>query len=167
MIGGDIAENGAMAKDYRILVAIDLEVGTDRLLAEAQRYAQAFNAVVDVIHVADPDVFIGYIKAEDPAEQGRFDSERQPHAQALHSEHRQTQAFGEMLRVNGVRVDRALTVQGPTVETIVEEVHKVGADLLIVGSHHHGALYRLWHGDTATGVAKQPPCALLVVPISS
>jgi nucleotide-binding universal stress UspA family protein len=146
-------------------VAIDLGAGTERLRAEALRYAQALNAVVDVVHVADPDAFIGYIKSNDPEEQGQIDSERRPHAEALRREHQQTQAFGDTLRANGVRVGRVLTVQGPILATIVEEVHKLGADLLILGSHQHGALYRFWYGDTATGVAKQPPCALLVIPI--
>ena len=157
-----------MPDDYRIMVAIDLKIGTDRLLAEAQRYGQALNAVIDIIHVAAPDAFIGYIKSDDPDEQGQIDSERQPHAEALRSEHRLTQAFGDALRAKGVRVDRVLTVQGPTVETIVQEAGKLGADLLVLGSHQHGAFHRFWYGgDTAIGVAKQPPCALLVVPIAN
>jgi nucleotide-binding universal stress UspA family protein len=61
-------------------------------------------------------------------------------------------------------VDQALTVQGPTLETILEEARKIGADLLILGSHQHGTLNRLWYGDIAIDVAKQTPCALLVVP---
>jgi nucleotide-binding universal stress UspA family protein len=58
-----------------------------------------------------------------------------------------------------------LTVQGPPLEKILEEVRKLGSDLLILGSHQHGAVYRLWYGDIAVDAAKQPPCALLVVPI--
>ena len=58
-----------MSSDFRILVAIDLKAGTDRLLAEAQRYGLALNAVVDIIHVAPPDPdFVGYIKNDNPAE---------------------------------------------------------------------------------------------------
>jgi len=69
------------------------------------------------------------------------------------------------MRAAGIRVDQALTVQGPTLETIMEEARKFGADLLILGSHQHGALYRLWYGDIAIDAAKEAPCALLVVPI--
>ena len=73
-----------MTGDYRILVAIDLKTGTECLLAEAQRYGQAFNATVDILHVAEPDpVFIGYIKASDSEEQDLIDSEREPHAEAF------------------------------------------------------------------------------------
>jgi hypothetical protein len=58
---------------YRILVAIDLKPGTERLLAEAQRYAKALDAIVDIIHVADPDPdFVGYIKSEQQPETGGY-----------------------------------------------------------------------------------------------
>ena len=83
----------------------------------------------------------------------------------MSSEHRQTQAFEATLRDNGVRVGQALTFQGPTLDTILDEVRKLGADLLILGSHRHGALYRFWYGDTASSIAHDPPCALLVVPV--
>src|SRR5271166_2106177 len=57
-----------MSDTFRIVVAVDLKAGTDRLLAEAQRYGRALNAVVDIIHVAAPDPdFVGYIKSPDPA----------------------------------------------------------------------------------------------------
>ena len=154
-----------MSDNYRILVAIDLKAGTERLLAEAQRYAQAFDATVDIIHVAAPDPdFIGYIKSA-PEEQDRFDVERKYHAKKLRLEHQQTQAFSAKLRAAGVRVDQALTAQGPTLATILEEADKLGTNLLIVGSHHHGALFRLWYGDVATDAVKQARCALLVVPV--
>jgi nucleotide-binding universal stress UspA family protein len=155
-----------MSIDYRILVAIDLKTGTDRLLAEAQRYAKALDAIVDIIHVAPPDPdFVGYIKSKRPEDQTETDPERKPTAKALRVEHQQIQVLGATLRANGIRLDRALTVQGPTLPTILDEARKLRADLLIIGSHHHGAIYRFWHGDTAADASKHTPCALLVVPI--
>lgn len=155
-----------MSKDYRILVAIDFKTGTDLLLAEAQRYGQALNAIVDLVHVAAPDPsFVGYIKSNSPDEPNQLDPERDPNAKALRVEHQQIQALGATLRANGVRVGQTLMVQGPTLEKVLEEAGKLGADLLILGSHQHGSFYRLWFGDTATDAAKRTPCALLVVPI--
>jgi nucleotide-binding universal stress UspA family protein len=95
------------------------------------------------------------------------DSAREPHAEALRAEHQQTQTYGAALRDKGVRVGRSLMIQGPVLATIFEEARKLDYDLLILGSHHHTALYRFWHGDTATAVAAHPPCALLLVPISN
>jgi nucleotide-binding universal stress UspA family protein len=154
-----------MSNQYRILVAIDLGTGTDRLLAEAQRFGRALNAIIDVLHVASPDPEIGYIKSPSP-ERNLDTVIRTSRAKILRGEHRQTQAFEATLRASGVRVDRTLTVQGPTLETILKYVREFESDLLILGAHHHSALYRLWYGDTVIGAVKQAPCALLVVPLS-
>jgi nucleotide-binding universal stress UspA family protein len=118
---------GTMSNAYRILVAIDLKPGTDRLLAEAQRYAKAFDAIVNIVHVADPDPdFVGYIKGA----HGVTDYDqilRDNRAKEFRLEHRQAHAFAERMRATGIRVDQALTVQGPTLETILEEARKFGA----------------------------------------
>jgi nucleotide-binding universal stress UspA family protein len=158
---------------YRILVAIDLKAGTEHLLAEAQRYAKALEAIVDIVHVADPDPeFIGYRKTDPeigtdvPLGSGNYDEIlRESRAKEFRLERERTQTIAEQMRVSGIQVDRALTVQGPPLEAILEEVHKLGSDLLILGSHQHGAVYRLWYGDISVDAAKRPPCALLVVPI--
>jgi nucleotide-binding universal stress UspA family protein len=155
-----------MSNDFRIVVAIDLNAGTNRLLAEAQRYGLALNAVVDIIHVAPPDPdFVGYMKSGDPAEKTQDNLIRDSQAKALRHEHQQTQDLAAALRAKGVRVERALTVQGPTLTTILDETRKLGADLLVLGSHHHSALHRLWFGDIAVDATKQAPCSLLVIPL--
>jgi nucleotide-binding universal stress UspA family protein len=155
-----------MGNDFRIVVAIDLKAGTDRLVAEVQRYGLALNAIVDIIHVAAPDPdFVGYMKSGYPGEPTQDNQIRESEAKALRGEHAQTQAFGASLRAKGVRIDRALTLQGPILETILEETRKLGADLLILGSHHHSAIHRLWFGDIAVDAAKEPPCSLLVIPV--
>jgi nucleotide-binding universal stress UspA family protein len=154
-----------MSNAFRILVAIDLRPGTDRLLAETQRYAKALDAIVNIVHVADPDPdFVGYIK--DAQDTVSYDQTlRDDRAKEFRLEHQEAHALAESMRVKGIRVEQALTVQGPTLETILEVAVKLCADLLILGSHQHGALYRLWYGDVATDAAKQAPCALLMVPI--
>jgi nucleotide-binding universal stress UspA family protein len=83
----------------------------------------------------------------------------------MRTEHRETQTVAKKLRAAGVRVDRTLMIQGPPLQMILEEVGKLGTDLLILGSHHHGPLHRLWFGDTAANATKKASCALLVVPL--
>jgi len=86
-------------------------------------------------------------------------------AKEFRLEHQQVHALAEKMRASGIRVEQALTVQGPTLEKLLKEASKLDTDLLILGSHQHGALYRLWYGDIAIDATKQAPCALLVVPI--
>jgi hypothetical protein len=68
-----------------------LNAGTNRLLAEAQRYGLALNAVVDIIHVAPPDPdFVGYMKSGDPTEKTQDNLIRDSQAKVLRDEHQQT-----------------------------------------------------------------------------
>jgi hypothetical protein len=70
----------------------------------------------DIIHVVEPDAFVGYAKSSGPQQQGLIDLGRQPQAEKLRHERQQTQAFEAALRADGVRVGRAITVQRPTSE---------------------------------------------------
>lgn len=92
------------------------------------------------------------------------DVKRIPKAEALRTEHQQIHAIAETLRNKGLRVDDAITVQGPVLASILDQARKLDVDLLIMGSHHHGALYRLVHGDTTAEAVAQAPCPILVVP---
>jgi nucleotide-binding universal stress UspA family protein len=157
---------GAVSNDFRIVVAIDLNAGTDRLVQEVQRYALALDAMVDIIHVAAPDPdFVGYPKSGHPAETTQDNLIRQSEAKALRGEHQQTQGVADLLRAKGVRVDQALTIRGPTLAAIMEQTKKLNASLLVLGSHQHSAFHRMWFGDVAAAAARQAPCPVLIVPL--
>ncbi len=154
-----------MTNDFRILAAIDLQVGMDRVLMEVERHARAHDALVTLVHVAQPDPeFVGYLKSSGSDAQLQTDVKRIPKAEALRTERQHIQAIGETLRDKGLRVDDAITVQGSVLASILEMSRKLDADLLIMGSHQHGAFYRLVHGDTAAEAVTQAPCPVLVVP---
>jgi nucleotide-binding universal stress UspA family protein len=153
-----------MSDGFRILVAVDFG-GMDRVLVEVERQARAHDASITLLHVAQPDPeFMGYLKSGDPGVQMQTDVKRLPKAEALRTEHQQIQVVGDTLRDKGLRVSDAIAVQGPVLASILEMSHKLGADMLIMGSHQHGALYRVMRGDTAAEVVSQAPCPVLVVP---
>jgi len=58
----------------------------------------------------------------------------------------------------------ALLVQGPTTETILGEAEKLAADLIVVGSHGHGALARAIVGSTSRSLLGKAKVPVLVVP---
>jgi nucleotide-binding universal stress UspA family protein len=47
---------------------------------------------------------------------------------------------------------------------IAEEVEAAQVDLVVVGSHGHGAVERLVLGSTSDGIVRRAPCPVLVVP---
>jgi len=58
----------------------------------------------------------------------------------------------------------ALHIQGPIVEKILHEAGEQQADLIVIGSHGHGAFYDLLVGSITHGVIKDAPCPVVVVP---
>jgi len=54
--------------------------------------------------------------------------------------------------------------QGLAVDTILEESEKQSADMIVMGSHGHGALYHLLVGSVTSGVLKSAKCPVVVVP---
>lgn len=139
-----------------ILVPIDFSSVTPRLLEQAVDLADRFSSELHLLHVAAPEPdFVGYDTGPE--------SVRDFVATELRAEHRQLQEIATQLR-RPSRVVHAHSIQGDTVETILERARHVGADLIVIGSHGHGALYRALLGSISEGVLRGTPCPVLVVP---
>ena len=139
-----------------ILVPVDFSDVTDAVVATAGHLARGFNASLRLIHVApgEPE-FIGY----EPGPQTVRDHVAQDHR----DEHRRLQAIGEKLKQDGFQAT-TLLVQGQPPEKILHEAHRAAADLIVMGSHGHGALYHLVLGSVSDAVLRKAPCPVLLVP---
>lgn len=141
-----------------ILVAVDFDTKTNRLLKQAAEIAGKFNSKIWIIHVAAPDPdFVGYkgTGTEYVQEQRIAD---------LRKEHRVIQRYAAQLTKQGFNAT-ALMVQGTTVQTVLDESKKLKIDLLIIGSHKHGLLYRAFAEMTTSAVIKKSKIPILVVPL--
>jgi nucleotide-binding universal stress UspA family protein len=139
-----------------ILVAVDFSPVTDRIQQTVASLACATASQVYVVHVAAPEpAFVGYDDGP-PVVRKRI-------ARELHQEHQQVGALAHDLARCGVQAT-PLLVQGPTVEMILLEAERLGADLIVVGSHGHGAVYDLLIGSTSEGVVRKATVPVLVVP---
>ncbi len=140
-----------------ILVPIDFSDATEPVLRQAIEMARCFQAKLWLIHVAAPDpYFVGY----DVGPQ----HERDWRATQLRDQHRDLQHHAQELAGQGLDVT-PLLIQGATAETVVGEANKIGAGLIILGSHGHSALYKALVGSVAEGVLRQAACPVLVVPV--
>jgi len=139
-----------------ILVAVDLSEASTPVLQTARNYAVASQANVWLIHVAEPDPdFVGY-QAGPP-------TVRQDVATQFRQAHKELQSRAEALRQVGLAVT-PLLVQGPTAATLLKEAERIKADMIIVGSHGHGAVHHLLVGSVTEDILKQARCPLVVVP---
>ena len=139
-----------------ILAAVDFSAVTRDVLDALRRVCGALPAKLWLVHVAPPEPdFVGY--------------EPGPHAvrsqvAAEHrTRHQQLQSLADEMRTEGIETT-ALLLQGPTVETLVEEAAKLQAALIVLGSHGHGAVYDLLVGSVAEGVVRRSKIPVLLIP---
>lgn len=139
-----------------ILAAIDFSDVTERLVALARELALAHGGTLYLIHVEPPEPsFVGY----EPGPQHVRDQVARDAVQHFKEEN----ALRDQLRAEGIDA-HSLVLQGVVVDTLLAEAEKLSADLLIVGSHGHGAVYHLLLGSVGEGLLMRATCPVLVVP---
>jgi nucleotide-binding universal stress UspA family protein len=142
----------------KILLAIDFSPTTPLIIEKAKLLASKFNSEVWLIHAAPPDPdFVGYQVGPDKV--------RHFVAETLSHEHHQLQLLADDLRQEGINAI-ALSIQGPTIEVILQETQKLAADLIIIGSHGHNSLYKALVGSVSEGILRHVQCPILVIPAS-
>jgi len=57
-----------------------------------------------------------------------------------------------------------IELQGPPVEQILAQAETARVDLIVIGSHHHGAFYHLIEGGVTEGLLSRTRCPVLIVP---
>lgn len=139
-----------------ILVCVDFSESTEPVLNRAKELAQATSAKLWILHVADPEpAFVGFDAGPQTVRDAVSDE--------FHKEHRLVQELAEKMRAAHLEAT-PLMVQGATAETIIREAAKLGADMIVVGSHGKGALRQLVVGSVSEGVIRKAECPVLVVP---
>lgn len=141
----------------RLLVPLDLSSATERVLATAIKLSRAMHANVILLHVAAPEPdFVGY-GAGSPAVRDQVAHEHR-------EEHRQLQAHAQALRDLGVDCT-ALLIQGATADTILNEAARLEADLIVMATHGHGAMFDLLVGSISHAVLRQGRVPVVMVPV--
>jgi len=158
----------------RILVPIDFSDATLRVIDLAQQLAKALDAEIHLVHVkeltaaAAPGA-LGYGLAGMPELAPMsgvpipvFDPMPQTVPVAEDEQSKLTH-WQDKIAQSGVKV----TLHEPTgavVEEILNEADVVNADLIVMGTHGHGAMYNLLVGGVTKGVLKRSTHPVLLVP---
>lgn len=153
-----------------ILVAVDFSDASQKILEEVKTLATGLSAKVWLLHVAEPKPgFIGYTGryvdyGPDFVDYGPDPkTTRAQIAQKFHKEHKELQKEGDKLRKAGIDTT-ALLVQGSIIDVILQESNKLEVDMVVVGSHGHGAVHDFIIGSASKGVLKRSSCPVLVIP---
>ena len=141
----------------KLLVAIDFSPVTDLIFQKVKDIANKTNPKIWIIHVVAPDPdFIGYEVGPQ--------TERDFIAKKFHEKHIALQGIAKKLKDEGLQVT-PLLLQGPTVETILEEADDIDADMIITGSHGHGMMYNIFIGSISKEILKFSRRPVLIIPV--
>lgn len=140
----------------KILVPVDFSEVTDRVIIEAARLARTFSAELWLLYVAlPPQEFVG-TDFEPPVA-------RKVQDKSMQEERAKLQQTALKYRQAGIKTI-PLFIQGPLVKTILEQAEKLKADLIVMGSHGHGAIYSNLLGSVTEGVLRETTIPLYIVP---
>jgi nucleotide-binding universal stress UspA family protein len=144
-----------------ILVPVDFSDASGKLLSEAEDTARLRSASLLLLHVIEP-VAETPVAGTDPALSPMmglpdFDAEQRIAAERLGKIAGEIAARG---------IDCTAEVKfGLPAEEILGAAAQSGAELVVMGSHGHGAVYHLFTGSVVTGVLRRVDCPVLVVPL--
>ena len=142
-----------------ILAAVDFSDATPGVLETASQMATALQASLTLFHVVEPEpsyTAYGFTPDEFPAMHA-FQEEAKRRAQ------RRLDEVVESLRPDVGKITGAIA-EGSPLHCMMEYIEKYGIDLVIVGSHGHGALASLLLGSVAEGMVRKAKTPTLVVP---
>jgi len=139
-----------------IMVPVDFSDVTGAVLDQAARLGEAFGLPLTLLTVAQPEAdFVGY---EVGPQYIRDDL-----AEGLRHTHQKLQQAKDDLEAKGLSVT-ALMVPGAAAEKVVEEMRRLEPELIVIGSHGHGALRQLLAGSVCQAVLNHTTCPVLVTP---
>ncbi len=139
-----------------LLAAVDFSDASPIIIARAAEFARAFGARIVLLHVVEP--VTSYVPVG--AAMDVIETAPPPILQedlALQKTHL------DQLAVGLENVETLVSI-GLASDEIVTQAQQSGAELILLGSHGHGALYHLFAGSVVTGVLKHSPVPVLVVP---
>ncbi len=140
-----------------ILVAVDLSGASQKILHHVETLALDLSAKVWLLYAEKPDLgFVGFGP-------GRPQSVLDHVAEDFKEKREELQNEADKLQNSGIDAE-SLLVQGVAVEVILDEASKLNIDLIVVGSHGHGAVYHLVVGSVSEWVLHRSSCPVLVIP---
>ena len=146
-----------MTELKNIMVAVDFNDSVGDLLGFAESLALKYESKIWLVHVAEPDPdFVGMVTGPQYI--------RDMKAEDLREEHKTLQSLREAF-LDGEIESEALTIQGSTVDAVLDEAEKLQIDLIVVGTHKHGFLYNLLSESVSVELLKKINIPMLSIPI--
>jgi len=142
-----------------ILVPVDFSDVTERLVDTAAQMAQVYSAKVWLLHCVDQSPTIASM-SEVPMIMPVTEAELPEH---FGSQFRALSQLMGSLRGKGIDAEMVLK-SGLATDEILSAVIRNNIDMIVIGSHGHGALYNLVVGSVTQTVLRNTDTPTLVIP---
>jgi nucleotide-binding universal stress UspA family protein len=148
----------------KLLVAVDFSEFADKIIAEAEKLAKYLQAKVYLLHVLPPpspiiDVTPDAATLQPPELPFEID-----HFSAL-SDSASEKLLSITDRFQKCGIDTTIIIShNDEIVAIIDESEKNKVDMIMLGSHGHGALYHLLIGSVSEGVIRKASCPVIIVP---
>ena len=142
------------------LAAVDLSPITPKVLEGAADLAGGLGARLVLLHVVEPVAAYGPVGAAMDVITAPVMIEP-PDMAALQE---RLNGLAAPFRAKGLNVETLAAVALP-IQEILDQAHKTGASMLVLGSHGHGALYHLFSGSVVTSVLHKATIPVVVIPV--
>jgi nucleotide-binding universal stress UspA family protein len=144
-----------MSSMKKLLVAVDLSEPSKQVIETAVRLATALGGSVELVHVREPFVY---------AMAGQYGPSSEQEQALVAWIDRALAEAGD--RLNQARVPCVTTsLYGSPAREIVAHADKIGADLIVVGTHGRGGLTHAVLGSVAERIVQKAKRPVLTVPV--
>jgi nucleotide-binding universal stress UspA family protein len=143
-----------------IVASVDFSDATPKVVAMGTKLAKALGAHLCLFHVVEPEpsyTAYGFTPDEFPA----------LHTYHVEAKRRAAVKLSELLETVHRDVPNAVSqiAEGGALSALLDQVRDKHADLVVLGSHGHGAIAALLLGSVAEGMLRKAVVPTLVVPV--
>jgi nucleotide-binding universal stress UspA family protein len=140
-----------------IVALIDYSDLTKRIVDQAVQLTKAFQGKLILLHVVPEEPSVVELGLASP-------TVLQPASERkIEKDYNQLLDLRDSLANSGVNVLVQQLEQGG-VQKLLDQCRNLETDLIVMGTHHHSALYNLLVGTFTNDVLKRATCPVLVVP---
>ena len=140
-----------------ILVSLSLWDPEDVVVEQSVLLAEAFGSKVHLLHI---------VPAPDLVAKGSWPRElREQRGKEVERLRQEVEARKDRLEQQDITAETILVESEDIAAAILEQAEKVKADMIVMGSHEHGVLYKTLLGDIATDVLRNASCLVTMVPM--
>jgi len=140
-----------------IIALVDFSDVTTRVVEEAARHARTYGARLVLVHVVPAEAAVVEFGIASPT------LLQPPSERRIEKDYNQLLNLRDSLNDSGIQVSAQQFEQADIVK-LLDLCQKLAADLIVVGTHHHSALYQFFVGSYTADVLKRAKCPVLVVP---